>query len=55
MSAVTENGLQMKAARRLDLGDGIVPHGTVSQLQELEGLDAQSIADAALEMCLPQS
>lgn len=53
MSAVTENGLQLSAARRIDLGDGIVPHGTVSQLQKLRGLDAESIAAAALKMCLP--
>ena len=41
-----EKGLALKGAKTLNLGDGIVPHGSVEELLEQKGLDAQSIAKA---------
>ena len=42
-----EKGLALKGAKTLNLGDGIVPHGSVDELLEQKGLDAKSIAKAA--------
>ena len=37
----------LKGAKALDLGDGIVSHGSVDELLKLKGLDAENIAEAA--------
>lgn len=47
--AVAEKGLAIRV-RALDLGDGIVQQGSVSELEKFYGLDAQSIADAAYDL-----
>jgi len=41
------DGLSLKNAKTLDLGDGIVPHGSVDELMKQKGLDAESIAKTA--------
>ena len=47
LAACAEKGLALKGAVTLDLGDGIVPHGSVQELIKQKGLDPQSIANAA--------
>ena len=49
-AAVTE-GVELRAARLLNLGSGIVSHGKVSELLEEKGLDAAGIAESAQELC----
>ena len=44
LAACAENGLALKNAKTLDLGEGIVPQGSVPELMKRQGLDAQSIA-----------
>lgn len=50
LSAAAEAGVPGFRARLLNLGDGIVPQGTVGQLLRLKGLDADSMAAAACEL-----
>lgn len=50
LSVAAEAGLKRLSARLLNLGDGIVPQGTVEQLLRLKGLDADSMATAAREL-----
>lgn len=47
LSAVAEEGLALVSVRTLDLGNGIVQHGSVDELIKLFGLDAKSIAETA--------
>ena len=51
MSSVAENGLALRGHRLLNLGEGLVPQGTVAELLRDTGLDAQGIAEAAKEIC----
>lgn len=44
------NEIHVRAAKLLNLGEGIVPHGTVAELLHDFGLDADSIVSAAMEM-----
>lgn len=44
------NETHVRAAKLLNLGEGIVPHGTVAELLHDFGLDADSIVSAAMEM-----
>ena len=44
------NEIDVRAAKLLNLGEGIVPHGTVAELLHDFGLDADGIAGAATEM-----
>lgn len=44
-------GVRIKGAAQCNCGDGFVPHGTVSQLHSLCGLDAESVAQKAREVC----
>ena len=37
--------------RLLNLGDGIVPHGSVEELRRVCGIDAEAIAKNASELC----
>lgn len=46
----TENGIRLKGAKLLNLGQGIVPHGAVDELLRDSGLDARGIAAAAEEL-----
>lgn len=41
----------LKGAAQCNCGDGFVPHGTVPQLHSLCGLDVESIAERAREVC----
>lgn len=47
LAACAVEGLALKGVKTLDLGDGIVSHGSVDELLKLKGLDAESIAKAA--------
>ena len=42
--------IHVRAAKLLNLGEGIVPHGTVAELLHDFGLDADGIVSAAMEM-----
>lgn len=44
------NEILVRAAKLLNLGEGIVPHGTVAELLHDFGLDADGIVSAAMEM-----
>ena len=44
------NEIHVRAAKLLNLGEGIVPHGTVAELLHDFGLDADGIVSAAVEM-----
>ena len=44
------NETHVRAAKLLNLGEGIVPHGTVAELLHDFGLDADGIVSAAMEM-----
>ena len=50
LACAAANGLTLRGAAQLDLGAGVVPHGTVQQLHCLLGLDAEGIARRALEV-----
>ena len=52
MAAASENSIVLRGSRLLNLGEGLVPQGTVAELLRDTGLDAQGIADAAKEICL---
>ena len=52
LSDAAVNGVLLRGARLLDLGRGVVPHGSVSQLQHCLHLDAEGVVAAAKEiMC----
>lgn len=51
LAQASENGLHLKAAHFLNLGDNIVPHGTRAQLLRDFGVDADAIVRAAEDMC----
>lgn len=44
------NEIHVRTAKLLNLGEGIVPHGTVAELLHDFGLDADGIVSAAMEM-----
>ena len=44
-------GISLRAARLVNLGSGVVPHGSVADLQKLLKLDAAGLAAAAEELC----
>lgn len=44
------NEIHVRVAKLLNLGEGIVPHGTVAELLHDFGLDADGIVSAAMEM-----
>ena len=46
-----QGGISLRAVRMLNLGDGIVVHGTREQLMRDWRIDAASIADAAAKLC----
>ncbi len=51
LALCAQQGIELRAARLINLGDGIVPQGSVAELWRDYGLDAQSIADAAMQLC----
>lgn len=46
-----ENAITLKEIKLLNLGDGIVPQGSVQELLHDYGLDGEGIARSALEIC----
>lgn len=44
-------GVKIDAAKLINLGNGIVSHGTVKELRHDAGIDAQAIVASGLEMC----
>ena len=51
LTAVSSAGIRLEHAKLLNLGDGIVSHGTVSELRHDTGIDSAGIAAAAAELC----
>lgn len=51
LAAISVAGVELNAAELLNLGSGIVRHGTVDELRRETGIDAASIAAAGCEMC----
>ncbi len=45
------SGIKLEKTKLMNLGNGIVSHGTVKELRHDTGIDAQAIAAAGLEMC----
>lgn len=50
LASAAAAGLTLRGARQLDLGNGVIPHGSVQQLHCLLGLDAKGIALNAQEV-----
>ena len=51
LATISVAGVELKAAELLNLGSGIVRHGTVDELRHETGIDAAAIAAAGCEMC----
>lgn len=51
LAALMKQGIMVKKAVLCNCGDGFVTHGTIPQLLQLCGLDAQSIYQKAKEVC----
>ena len=50
LSAAEQAGVELRAARLMNLGNGIIPHGAPNVLKAAYGLDAQAITAAAQGM-----
>ena len=50
-AAVAESRVPLKGIKLLNLGDGIVTHGSVQELLRDYGLDGEGIARSAMEIC----
>lgn len=50
LALAASRGIALKASRLVNLGDGIVTHGSVPELQRLYGLDADGLCAAAREL-----
>lgn len=48
LAAAAEQGVALKSAAALNLGEGIVSHGSARELEQKCGIDAESIADTAI-------
>lgn len=51
LSLATLGGIKIDSAKLMNLGSGIVSHGTVKELRHDTGIDAQAIVASGLEMC----
>ena len=51
LAACAEKDLHISSARLLNLGDGIIPHGSVAELRHDYGIDAEAITRSATELC----
>ena len=51
LSVCAEKGLSLQGAKLLNLGDGVIPHGTVAELRRDYGIDARAITRTALALC----
>jgi 1-deoxy-D-xylulose-5-phosphate synthase len=50
LAAAASEGILLKSARLINLGNGILPQGTTAELMKDSGIDAAAIAGAAMEM-----
>jgi len=50
LAALSEGGVPVCHARRLDLGSGILENGAPEDLRKKTGLDGEGIARAAMEI-----
>ena len=50
-AAAAEKGIALKGMERINLGEGIVTHGTVEELLHDYGLDAEGILRSAVKIC----
>ena len=50
LAAAAAQGVALKGSAALNLGEGIVPHGSAAELERLCGIDARSIADTAFSL-----
>ncbi len=50
LACTVQEGIKLKGAKLLNLGSGIVPHGTVAELWKLCGIDAEAMVKAAEEL-----
>jgi len=55
LSAAQYAGVSLKGISLLNLGEGIVSHGTVAELLKDHGLDANGIVEKAMELCSDKS
>ena len=51
LSAIAENDLRLSSVKLMNLGDGIIPHGTVTELRRAYEVDADAVVRAATELC----
>lgn len=51
LSICADQQLRLETAKLLNLGDGIIPHGTVQELRHDYGIDADAIVRSAVELC----
>lgn len=51
LSLAASGGINLDSAKLINLGNGIVSHGTVKELRHDAGIDAQAIIASGLEMC----
>ena len=50
ISACAQAGINIKSSKLLNLGGGIVPHGSAEELMHDCGIDDAAIVEAAVEM-----
>lgn len=50
LALCAENGIELKSAKLANLGDGIIPQGTVAELLHDNGLDAAGLAESVKNM-----
>ena len=51
LSMIANTGVKLENSKLMNLGNGLVPHGTVKELRHDTGIDAEAIIAAGLEMC----
>ena len=51
LSLAASQGIILDASKLMNLGSGIVPHGTVKELRHDTGIDTEAIVATGLEMC----
>ena len=51
LSLVASNGIKLEGSKLMNLGNGIVSHGSIKELRREAGIDAQAITAAGLEIC----
>ena len=51
LSVCSEKQVKLQSVKLLNLGDGIIPQGTVAELRHDYGIDADAVARTAAELC----